>query len=70
MLFVFHKKLEKYTHTHTHNRFTALLEHVRDHPGKPVPEGKFCHLLGFLEQNEDNTGRCTDNLDGLPLHRD
>jgi len=22
----------------THNRFTALLEHVRDHPGEQVPE--------------------------------
>jgi len=21
-------------HTHTHNRFTALLEYVRDHPGE------------------------------------
>jgi len=26
------------THTHTHNRFTALLEYVRDHPGEQVPE--------------------------------
>ena len=24
--------------THTHNRFTALLELVRDHPGEQVPE--------------------------------
>jgi len=24
--------------THTHNRFTALLESVRDHPGEQVPE--------------------------------
>jgi len=24
--------------THTHNRFTALLEFVRDHPGEQVPE--------------------------------
>jgi len=24
--------------THTHNRFTALLEYVRDHPGEQVPE--------------------------------
>jgi len=23
---------------HTHNRFTALLESVRDHPGEQVPE--------------------------------
>ena len=26
------------THTHTHNRFTALLEYVRDHSGEQVPE--------------------------------
>jgi len=25
-------------HTHTHNRFTALLEYVQDHPGEQVPE--------------------------------
>jgi len=24
--------------THTHNRFTALLEYVRDYPGEQVPE--------------------------------
>jgi len=24
--------------THTHNRFTALLEYVWDHPGEQVPE--------------------------------
>jgi len=24
--------------THTHSRFTALLEFVRDHPGEQVPE--------------------------------
>jgi len=28
----------KLTHTHTHNRYTALLEFVRDHPGEQVPE--------------------------------
>jgi len=26
------------THTHTHNRFTAHLEFVWDHPGEQVPE--------------------------------
>ena len=26
------------THTHTHNRFTALLEFLRDHLGEQVPE--------------------------------
>jgi len=30
--------LHKQLHTHTHNRFTAFLEYVRDHPGKQVPE--------------------------------
>jgi len=25
-------------YTHTHNRFTALLEYVRDHLGEQVPE--------------------------------
>jgi len=28
-----------------------------DNPGEPVPEGTFRHLLDFLVQNEDNTGR-------------
>jgi len=32
------KFLVSFTHTHTHNRFTALLEFVRDHPGEQVPE--------------------------------
>ena len=37
------EKAEKITETlleilHTHNRFTALLEYVRDHPGEQVPE--------------------------------
>jgi len=28
-----------HTHTHhTHNRFTALLDFLRDYPGEPVPE--------------------------------
>ena len=27
-----------YKHTHTHNRFTALLEFVPDYPGEQVPE--------------------------------
>jgi len=26
------------THTHTHNRFTALLEYVWDNPGEQIPE--------------------------------
>jgi len=28
------------------------------------------HLLDFLVQNEDNTGKHTNNLDGLPPHPD
>jgi len=28
----------KHIHTDTHNRFMALLDFVRDYPGKPVPE--------------------------------
>jgi len=27
-----------FTHTHTHNHFTALWIYVRDNPGEPVPE--------------------------------
>ena len=41
-----------------------------DNPGDLVPEGTFRHLLDFLVQNEDNTGRRTNNLDGLPPHPD
>ena len=50
--------------------FYGSLDFVRDNPGEPVPEGTFRHLLDFLEQNEDNTGRCTNHLDGLPPHPD
>jgi len=57
------------THTHT-QPFYGSVDFVRDNPGEPVPEGTFHHLLDFLEQNEDNTGRCTNNLDGLPPHPD
>jgi len=36
---VFHWQLVEFDlHTHTHNRFTALLEFVWDHPGEQVPE--------------------------------
>jgi len=34
--------------------------------GELVPEGTFCHVLDFLVQNGDNTGRHTNNPDGLP----
>jgi len=46
------------------------LDFVQDNPGGPVPEGTFHHLLDFLVQNEDKTGRCTNNPDGLPPHTD
>jgi len=51
-----------HTHTHTHTQpFYGSLNFVWDNPGELVPEGTFCHLLDSLEQNEDNTGRCTNN---------
>jgi len=31
-------KKTRLKYTHTHNRFTALLESVRDYPGEQVPE--------------------------------
>jgi len=34
----FESKYEKLQMSYTHNRFTALLEFVRDHPGEQVPE--------------------------------
>jgi len=46
--------------------FYSSLDFVLDNPGELVSEGTFHHLLGFLVQNEDNTGRHTNNLDGLP----
>jgi len=57
-----------YHHTHT-QPFYGSLDPVWNNPGEPVPEGTFCHLLDFLEQNEHNTGRSTNNLDGLPPSR-
>ena len=50
--------------------FYGSLDYVRGNPGEPVPEGTFRNLLDFLAQNEHNTGRCTNNLDGLPPHPD
>jgi len=59
------------TNTHTHTQpFYGFLDFVRVNPGEPVPEGTFCHLLDFLVNNEDNTGRRTNNPDGLPPHPD
>jgi len=58
-------------HTHTHTQlFYGSVDFVRDNLGEPVPEGTFRHLLDFLEQNEDDTGKHTNNLDGLPPHSD
>ena len=39
-LYILHMYVHTHTHTHahTHNRFTALLEFVRDYPGEQVPE--------------------------------
>jgi len=50
--------------------FYGSLDFVWDNPGELAPEGTFCHLLDFLEQNEDNTGIHTNNPDGLPPHPD
>ena len=33
----YQKQPDRHTHTHTHNHFTALLDFVRDHPGKLAP---------------------------------
>ena len=52
-------------HTHTQRSYSSL-NFVRDNLGELVPEGTFRHLLDFLGQNEDNTGRHTNNPDGLP----
>jgi len=46
--------------------FYSSLDFVQDNPGELVPEGTFHHLLDLLVQNEDNTGRHTNNTDGLP----
>ena len=54
---------ESHTHTHTQPLYGSL-DPVRDNLGEPAAEGTFRHLL---EQNEDNTGRRTNNPDGLPL---
>jgi len=67
---ILHAKLVKFLiHTQT-QPFYGSVDFVRDNPGEPVPEGTFHHLLDFLEQNEDNTCSCTNNLDGLPPHPD
>jgi len=61
------RKLTANTHMQT---FYTSLDFVRDNPGELVPEGTFRQLLDFLVQNEDNTGRHTNNPDGLPPHPD
>jgi len=35
---MFKRTLYTHAHTHTHSRFTAILDFVRDHPGEQVPE--------------------------------
>ena len=55
----------QYTITHT-QPFYSSLDFVGDNMGELVPENTFRHLLDFLVQNKDNTGRRTSNLDGLP----
>jgi len=66
-----HKCYFHHTHTHTHTHtqpFYSSLDFAWDNPGELVPEGTFCHILDFLVQNEDKTGRHTNNPDGLPPH--
>jgi len=66
----YHAKLQS-TATHTHKQpFYGSVDFVRDNLDELVRKGTFCHLLDFLEQNEDTTGRRTNNLDGLPAHPD
>jgi len=64
-----HTHAHAHTHTHTQPLYSSL-DFVQDNLGELVPEGTFRHLLDFLEQNEDNTGRCTNNLEGLSPHPD
>jgi len=59
-----HAHTHTHTHTHTHNHFTALWTL------SGTTRMSWYHLLDFLVQNEDNTGRRTNNLDGLPPHPD
>ena len=61
--------LNSLTHTQP---FYSSLDFARNNPGELVPEGTFRRLLDFLAQNEDtrNTGRHTNNPDGLPPHPD
>jgi len=50
-----HRNTPPYTYLHT--TFYSSLDCVWDKPGELVSEGKFCHLLDFLVQNEINTSR-------------
>jgi len=58
-------------HAHTQSLYSSL-DFVRDNPRQLIPEATFRHLLDFLMQNEDNsnTGRDTNNPDGLPPQPD
>jgi len=60
-----------------YNHFTALWtmsgttqmsRYQKNH--SPTHTYRVRHLLDFLVQNENNTGRCTNNPDGLPPHPD
>jgi len=53
--------MEVKSRTHT-QPFYSSLDFVRDNPGELVPEGTFRHILDFLLQNEDNTGRHTPTI--------
>ena len=50
--------------------FYSSLDFVWVNPCELEPEGTFHNLLDFLVQNEDNTGRDTNNPDGLPPYPD
>ena len=62
--------------THTHNRFTALLEYVRDHPGEQVPERYVIYMAReklstqFYLQNQKQRGctRCGQHKGGHSTH--
>jgi len=54
-----------YISSHT-QPFYSSLNFVRDNPGELVSEGTFLHLLDFLVQNEDNTGRDTNSPGAIP----
>jgi len=50
--------------------FYSSLDFVRDNLGELVPEGTFRHLLDFLVQDEDNTGRQNQQSGWTATHPD